>query len=50
MPANHPSSVLFCVAGVECGSMRVQVRQVFERCSASVPLNQVGVGGSFTHG
>ena len=47
---NQPSSVAFCSSGVAFGSCRVQVCQVLARCRASVPLNQVGVGESFTQG
>ncbi len=47
---NHPSSVACRIAGVLYGSASVQVCQVLLGCDRSVPWNQVGVGGSATHG
>ena len=40
----QPSSVLTWAPGEVCGSISIQVRQVFEGCCASVPWNHEGVG------
>ena len=44
------AGVLALAAGEAYGSISVHVRQVFERCCASLPWNHAGVGGSFTQG
>ena len=50
MGMNQPSSVVLRVAGVLCGSARVQVCHSLARCFSAVPWNQVGVGESITQG
>ncbi len=50
MSMNQPSSVSRWMSGVACGSAMVHVCQTFFGCLSPLPWNQVGVGGSATHG